>query len=35
MELVGPGAVPVPLWRPEAGADQRPIGQHGGLGRKP
>ncbi|GAA5066700.1 SAM-dependent methyltransferase [Streptomyces similanensis] len=40
LELVAPGVVPVPLWRPEPAADggagvPKPIGQHGGLGRKP
>ncbi|MFI6248031.1 SAM-dependent methyltransferase [Streptomyces sp. NPDC051016] len=37
LELVGPGVVSVPLWRPEpgTGTDPRPIGQHGGLARKP
>ncbi|MFE9993794.1 SAM-dependent methyltransferase [Streptomyces avermitilis] len=37
LELVEPGVVSVPLWRPEeSGADApAPIGQHGGLARKP
>ncbi|MBZ6113348.1 MULTISPECIES: SAM-dependent methyltransferase [Streptomyces] len=36
LELVEPGVVPVPLWRPEAGAPTpEPIGEHGGLARKP
>ncbi|WP_416975874.1 SAM-dependent methyltransferase [Streptomyces sp. 4F14] len=35
LELVEPGVVSVPLWRPEPGADTTPIGQHGGLARKP
>jgi hypothetical protein len=36
LELVDPGVVSVPLWRPGPSAEQpRPIGQHGGLGRKP
>ncbi|MPY61421.1 SAM-dependent methyltransferase [Streptomyces spongiae] len=36
LELVEPGVVSVPLWRPEAdGPVPVPIGQHGGLGRKP
>jgi trans-aconitate methyltransferase len=35
LELVEPGVVSVPLWRPEPGASTTPIGQHGGLGRKP
>ncbi|MGQ5595126.1 SAM-dependent methyltransferase [Streptomyces sp. ESR1.13] len=36
LELLEPGVVPVPLWRPEAGAgDPEPIGEHGGLARKP
>lgn len=35
LELVAPGVVPVPLWHPEPGTDPSPVGQHGGLGRKP
>ena len=35
LELVEPGVVSVPLWHPEPGAPTEPIGQHGGLGRKP
>ncbi|TPQ17827.1 SAM-dependent methyltransferase [Streptomyces sporangiiformans] len=37
LELVEPGVVSVPLWRPEqtAAGEPTPIGQHGGLGRKP
>ncbi|SFD38868.1 S-adenosyl methyltransferase [Streptomyces aidingensis] len=38
LELVEPGVVPVTLWRPEAppyGAPPAPIGQAGGVGRKP
>jgi len=35
LELVEPGVVSVPLWHPDSGADTTPIGQHGGLGRKP
>jgi hypothetical protein len=35
LELVEPGIVSVPLWHPEGGATATPIGQHGGLGRKP
>ncbi|NUR44326.1 MAG: SAM-dependent methyltransferase [Streptomyces sp.] len=35
LELVDPGVVSVPLWRPDAGARPEPIGQHGGVGRKP
>ncbi|MFI8187483.1 SAM-dependent methyltransferase [Streptomyces sp. NPDC085946] len=35
LEMVEPGVVSVPLWRPEPGAPATPIGQHGGLGRKP
>ncbi|WP_399894524.1 SAM-dependent methyltransferase [Streptomyces sp. BBFR51] len=36
LELVEPGVVPVPLWRPEPGAPApEPIGEHGGLARKP
>ncbi|MGW6791501.1 SAM-dependent methyltransferase [Streptomyces chartreusis] len=36
LELIEPGVVSVPLWRPEP-SDQEPgpIGQHGGVGRKP
>ncbi|MEU1179221.1 SAM-dependent methyltransferase [Streptomyces sp. NPDC005820] len=35
LDLVDPGVVSVPLWRPAPGAGTTPIGQHGGLGRKP
>jgi O-methyltransferase involved in polyketide biosynthesis len=36
LELVDPGVVSVPLWRPDPhDTDPEPIGQHGGLGRKP
>ncbi|MET9909917.1 SAM-dependent methyltransferase [Streptomyces sp. NPDC006476] len=35
LELVEPGVVSVPLWRPDSDADTAPIGQHGGVGRKP
>lgn len=36
LELVDPGIVSVPLWHPEPGEENaQPIGQHGGLGRKP
>jgi hypothetical protein len=35
LELVEPGVVSVPLWRPDSAADTAPIGQHGGVGRKP
>ncbi|MFG3099392.1 SAM-dependent methyltransferase [Streptomyces sp. NPDC048182] len=38
LELVEPGVVPVPLWRPDPapdGTEPRPIGQHGGVARKP
>ncbi|WP_328427636.1 SAM-dependent methyltransferase [Streptomyces sp. NBC_00443] len=36
LDLVEPGIVSVPLWHPEpAGEEPQPIGQHGGLGRKP
>ncbi|MET7916164.1 SAM-dependent methyltransferase [Streptomyces avermitilis] len=37
LELVEPGVVSVPLWRPEesGGPAPAPIGQHGGLARKP
>ncbi|MFC8870777.1 SAM-dependent methyltransferase [Streptomyces sp. NPDC057148] len=37
LDLVGPGVVSVPLWRPDPapdGTEPRPIGQHGGLARK-
>ncbi|WSQ09236.1 SAM-dependent methyltransferase [Streptomyces sp. NBC_01231] len=34
LELVEPGVVSVPLWHPDEAAPT-PIGQHGGLGRKP
>ncbi len=38
LDLVDPGVVSVPLWRPDPspdGTEPRPIGQHGGLARKP
>ncbi|MGI5375420.1 SAM-dependent methyltransferase [Streptomyces sp. CA-251387] len=36
LDLVEPGIVSVPLWRPEPGDEApQPIGQHGGVGRKP
>lgn len=35
LELLEPGVVPVPLWRPEAGSAPEVIGEHGGLARKP
>ncbi|MFG2679643.1 SAM-dependent methyltransferase [Streptomyces sp. NPDC048392] len=35
LELVEPGVVPVTLWRPEGDAAPKPIGEHGGLARKP
>ncbi len=38
LELVDPGVVSVPLWRPDPSPDgtaPRPVGQHGGLARKP
>ncbi|MCZ4603088.1 SAM-dependent methyltransferase [Streptomyces sp. Lzd4kr] len=36
LELIEPGVVSVPLWRPEPSDEEpRPIGQHGGVGRKP
>ncbi|WP_151479591.1 SAM-dependent methyltransferase [Streptomyces albicerus] len=37
LELVEPGVVSVPLWHPEKSAtgEPTPIGQHGGLARKP
>lgn len=34
LELVEPGVVSVPLWRPDTADTPTPIGQHGGLGRK-
>lgn len=36
LELLEPGVVSVPLWRPEADSPEpQVIGEHGGLGRKP
>ncbi|MCQ9132777.1 MULTISPECIES: SAM-dependent methyltransferase [Streptomyces] len=36
LELLEPGVVSVPMWRPEAGSPAPElIGEHGGLGRKP
>ncbi|MEV5983516.1 SAM-dependent methyltransferase [Streptomyces sp. NPDC052051] len=36
LELVEPGVVTLPLWRPEDGAGEPALlGEHGGLGRKP
>ncbi|MEU1212016.1 SAM-dependent methyltransferase [Streptomyces sp. NPDC005790] len=36
LELLDPGVVSVPLWRPDTTAPTpRPIGEHGGLARKP
>ncbi|MFF3844486.1 SAM-dependent methyltransferase [Streptomyces sp. NPDC002328] len=35
LDLIEPGVVSVPLWRPDPGTTPHPIGQHGGLGRKP
>ncbi|CAL9653917.1 SAM-dependent methyltransferase [Streptomyces sp. Tu 3180] len=36
LDLVDPGVVPVPLWRPDPAAPApEPIGEHGGLARKP
>lgn len=36
LELVDPGVVPVTLWRPEeTGSAPEPVGEHGGLARKP
>jgi O-methyltransferase involved in polyketide biosynthesis len=36
LDVVEPGVVSVPLWRPEkTETEPTPIGQHGGLGRKP
>ncbi|MEV5982550.1 SAM-dependent methyltransferase, partial [Streptomyces sp. NPDC052114] len=35
LELLEPGVVSVPFWRPEPGAPAaQPIGEHGGLARK-
>jgi hypothetical protein len=34
LELVEPGVVSVPLWRPDGDSVPAPIGQHGGLARK-
>ncbi|MFE5889420.1 SAM-dependent methyltransferase [Streptomyces sp. NPDC002285] len=36
LDLVEPGIVSVPLWHPDPSDEEpQPIGQHGGLGRKP
>lgn len=36
LELLDPGVVSVPLWRPDAlSSAPREIGEHGGLARKP
>ncbi|GHE50018.1 SAM-dependent methyltransferase [Streptomyces capitiformicae] len=37
LDLIDPGVVSVPLWRPDGTeeTEPKPIGQHGGLGRKP
>jgi hypothetical protein len=35
LELLDPGVVSVPLWRPEASSAPEVIGEHGGLARKP
>ena len=35
LELVEPGVVSVPLWRPDPGDDVRELGAFGGVGRKP
>ncbi|WP_149825145.1 SAM-dependent methyltransferase [Streptomyces tailanensis] len=37
LDLIDPGVVSVPLWRPDdtEETEPKPIGQHGGLGRKP
>jgi trans-aconitate methyltransferase len=36
LELLAPGVVSVPLWRPDADSSApEPIGEHGGLARKP
>ncbi|MFD7709644.1 SAM-dependent methyltransferase, partial [Streptomyces sp. NPDC059786] len=35
LELVEPGIVSCPLWRPGAGSDPQPTDVHGGVARKP
>jgi O-methyltransferase involved in polyketide biosynthesis len=35
LELVDPGVVPVPRWRPDPGADVTDLDAYGGVGRKP
>jgi hypothetical protein len=35
LDLVEPGVVSTPLWRPEPGTDPAPLGTHGGVARKP
>jgi ubiquinone/menaquinone biosynthesis C-methylase UbiE len=36
LDLMDPGVVPVPLWRPDpTSGTPKPIGEHGGLARKP
>ncbi|MGW0842607.1 SAM-dependent methyltransferase [Streptomyces sp. NPDC002787] len=37
LDLIAPGIVSVPLWHPDdtAQGEPKPIGQHGGVGRKP
>ncbi|MBL7521167.1 SAM-dependent methyltransferase [Frankia sp. CNm7] len=35
LELIDPGVVSTPLWRPEPGTSPRPIGSHGAVARKP
>ena len=36
LDLIAPGVVPVPFWRPDPGSPApEPIGEHGGLARKP
>ncbi|WP_307249309.1 SAM-dependent methyltransferase [Catenuloplanes indicus] len=35
LDLVPPGAVPIPRWRPEPGANPPPMDGRCGLGRKP
>ncbi|MFI9586452.1 SAM-dependent methyltransferase [Streptomyces sp. NPDC052236] len=36
LDLIDPGVVPVPLWRPDpTSPTPEPIGEHGGLARKP
>jgi hypothetical protein len=34
LELIEPGIVSTPLWRPEPGTEPKPLGIFGGVGRK-